>query len=151
MNNCCDTNRMRKMRGLEMCTAKGGNDPASGCRARKYGLVVPALWLPKLEHNRITNRSVQNLERIKLLMSEWSNNDKNYVVNQLLRFTLCAILGRGVPGLQGIAESTPSRTTNGIGGCEKRLSLRQSGHYCPMHRPASKSTRFISAVSLAAI
>jgi hypothetical protein len=65
MNNYCDTNRMRKMRGLEMCTAKGGNDPASGCRARKYALVVPALWLPKLEHNRITNRSIQNLERIK--------------------------------------------------------------------------------------
>jgi hypothetical protein len=31
--------------GLRMLPAKGGNDPALGCRASVDALVVPALWL----------------------------------------------------------------------------------------------------------
>jgi hypothetical protein len=28
--------------------AKGGNDPAFGCRARSLALVVPALYMPRV-------------------------------------------------------------------------------------------------------
>jgi hypothetical protein len=43
---------------------KGGNDPAFGCRAPRAALVVPALWLQRLEHSRIETRSVRYPELI---------------------------------------------------------------------------------------
>ena len=44
--------------------AKGGNDPAFGCRASVDALVVPALWLYRMEHGRIETRSVRYPELI---------------------------------------------------------------------------------------
>ena len=43
---------------------KGGNDPAFGCRASSDALVVPALWLQRVEHSRIETRSVRYPELI---------------------------------------------------------------------------------------
>ena len=54
--------------GPRMSRLTGGNDPASGYRARSLALVVPALRLPQLEHNGIITGSVQHLERF----SAWS-------------------------------------------------------------------------------
>lgn len=35
---------------------KGGNDPAFGCRASADALVVPALWLRRVEHGQDRNQ-----------------------------------------------------------------------------------------------
>ena len=43
---------------------KGGNDAALGCRAPTDALVVPALWLSKVEHSRIKTRSARYPELI---------------------------------------------------------------------------------------
>ena len=43
---------------------KGGNDPSLGCRAPWAALVVPALWLHRLEHSRIETKSVRYPELI---------------------------------------------------------------------------------------
>ena len=42
----------------------GGNDRAFGCRASVDALVVPALWLLRVEHSRIETRSVRYPELI---------------------------------------------------------------------------------------
>src|ERR1700688_3639747 len=46
------------------------------------------------------------------LLGEWSNNDKNYIVNELLRFALCAFTGQGVPGLQRVHRQPGDTPTN---------------------------------------
>ena len=47
--------------------SKGGNDPAFGCRAWAHALVVPALWLRRVEHgqdrNQISSRCGIDLHR----------------------------------------------------------------------------------------
>jgi hypothetical protein len=43
---------------------KGGNDPAFSCRASGDALVVPALWLWRVQHSRIETRSVRYPELV---------------------------------------------------------------------------------------
>ncbi len=64
MTNYRGTNQMHSACGLRMLPAKGGNDPASGCRASADALVVPALCLESAEQNQIILRSVWHLELI---------------------------------------------------------------------------------------
>jgi hypothetical protein len=72
---------------------KGGNDPAFGCRAAG-ALVVPARCLGSTEgepdQQQISSRYRTDLlvAAELVLMCEWSNKDRNYVVNELLRFAL---------------------------------------------------------------
>ena len=42
-----------------------------------------------------------------VLLGEWSNNDKNYIVNELLRFALSQ---DSVPGLQRVCRHLAPRT-----------------------------------------
>jgi hypothetical protein len=86
MSKCCNTNRMRKMRGLETGASKGGNDPAFGCRASEDALVVPALWLQQVEHSRIKTRSVRDAELIGIRNTTDRNGDLHEQVQDRKRY-----------------------------------------------------------------
>jgi hypothetical protein len=71
-------------------------------------------------------KGVSRINRVKLqasieepvaaelaLMCEWSNNDRNYVVNELLRF--CIVAGRRVSGLQRVRGCVERRKSLGKG------------------------------------